>query len=85
MDRLFDVVYCSSLFDFTGKGEVPKRTICGGTGFDVIRMGYVPPAIFRLRALNYLFFWLREFLRDMLGISKPTTIYFIAQLTGGKS
>jgi len=38
MDRLFDVVYCSSLFDFTGKGEVPKRTICGGTGFDVSSM-----------------------------------------------
>jgi len=52
--------------------------------FEVIRMGYVPPAIFRLRALNYLFFWLREFLRKMPGMSKPTTIYFIAQLVRGK-
>lgn len=33
--RQFDVVYCSSLFDFTNKSEVPKRAICGGTGFDV--------------------------------------------------
>ena len=34
-DGLFDHVYCSSLFDFTDKSEVPKRAICGGTGFDV--------------------------------------------------
>lgn len=34
-DRQFDVVYCSSLFDFTDKSEVPKRAICGGTGYDV--------------------------------------------------
>jgi len=34
-DGLFDYVYCSSLFDFTDKREVPKRAICGGTGYDV--------------------------------------------------
>ena len=34
-DRQFDVVYCSSLFDFTDKREVPGRAITGGTGFDV--------------------------------------------------
>lgn len=34
-DRQFDHVYCSSLFDYTDKSEVPKRVICGGTGFDV--------------------------------------------------
>lgn len=34
-DRQFDHVYCSSLFDFTDKTEVPARAICGGTGFDV--------------------------------------------------
>ncbi len=34
-DRGFDRVYCSSLFDFTDKSEVPERAICGGTGFDV--------------------------------------------------
>lgn len=34
-DSLFDKVYCSSLFDFTGKNEVPSRSIIGGTGFDV--------------------------------------------------
>jgi len=34
-DRRFDVVYCSSLFDFTDKSEVPARAVCGGTGFDV--------------------------------------------------
>jgi len=32
-DRQFDKVYCSSLFNFTNKSEIPKRTICGGTGF----------------------------------------------------
>lgn len=34
-DFRFDHVYCSSLFDFTDKSEVPERAICGGTGFDV--------------------------------------------------
>ncbi len=31
----YDHVYCSSLFDFTDKSEVPELAICGGTGFDV--------------------------------------------------
>ncbi len=31
----FDHVYCSSLFDFTDKTEVPKHAITGGTGFDL--------------------------------------------------
>lgn len=31
----FDYIYCSSLFDYTDKSEVPARAICGGTGFDV--------------------------------------------------
>lgn len=31
----FDVVYCSSLFDYTDKRDIPKDVICGGTGFDV--------------------------------------------------
>lgn len=35
-DRQFDHLYCSSLFDFTDKSEVPTRAIRGGTGFDVI-------------------------------------------------
>lgn len=34
-DRQFDHVYCSSLFDYTDKAEVPTRAICGGTGYDV--------------------------------------------------
>ncbi len=33
--RQFNVVYCSSLFDFTDKSGVPDDVICGGTGFDV--------------------------------------------------
>lgn len=33
--RQFDVVYCSSLFDYTDKSEIPDDVICGGTGFDV--------------------------------------------------
>lgn len=35
MHRSFDVVYCSSLFDFSDKSQVPDDVICGGTGFDV--------------------------------------------------
>ena len=31
----YDVLYCSSLFDFTDKSQVPQRAICGGTGFDL--------------------------------------------------
>lgn len=34
-DRQFDHVYCSSIFDYTDKSEVPNRAICGGTGFDI--------------------------------------------------
>lgn len=37
-DRQFDHVYCSSLFDYTDKSEVPKRAIRGGTGFDITSM-----------------------------------------------
>ena len=31
----YDKIYCSSLFDFTNKDEVPENAIRGGTGFDV--------------------------------------------------
>jgi hypothetical protein len=31
----YDKVYCSSLFTFTNKSNVPKEAICGGTGFDL--------------------------------------------------
>lgn len=33
--KLFDVVYCSSIFDFTDKSQIPSDIICGGTGYDV--------------------------------------------------
>jgi hypothetical protein len=42
-DRQFDKVYCSSLFTFTDKREVPKRAICGGTGYNLIDA--LPPEI----------------------------------------
>ena len=31
----YDKIYCSSLFDFPPKHEVPKEAVCGGTGFDI--------------------------------------------------
>ncbi|HDY87961.1 MAG TPA: hypothetical protein ENH82_07610 [bacterium] len=31
----YDVLYCSSLFDFTDKSQIPQRAICGGTGFNL--------------------------------------------------
>ena len=31
----YDRLYCSSLFTFTDKSQIPFRAICGGTGFDV--------------------------------------------------
>ncbi|GAG83275.1 unnamed protein product, partial [marine sediment metagenome] len=31
----YDKLYCSSLFTFTDKSQIPKRTICGGSGFDI--------------------------------------------------
>lgn len=31
----YDQIYCSSLFDFTDKSNVPARAVCGGTGFDL--------------------------------------------------
>jgi hypothetical protein len=32
---LYDTLYCSSLFTFTNKTNVPERAICGGTGYDI--------------------------------------------------
>jgi hypothetical protein len=29
----YDKIFCSSLFSFTDKSQVPKEAICGGTGF----------------------------------------------------
>ena len=31
----YDKLYCSSLFDFTDQSQLPDRTICGGSGFDL--------------------------------------------------
>ncbi len=31
----YDKLYCSSLFTFTDKSQVPGEAICGGTGFDL--------------------------------------------------
>ena len=31
----YDKLYCSSIFDFTDKSNIPDRTIKGGTGFDL--------------------------------------------------
>ena len=31
----YDEIYCSSLFDFTDKSQIPGNAICGGTGFDI--------------------------------------------------
>lgn len=33
--ELCDELYCSSLFTYTDKSQLPKRTRCGGTGFDL--------------------------------------------------
>jgi hypothetical protein len=33
--HLYDKLYCSSLFDFTDKRQIPKGAVCGGTGFDL--------------------------------------------------
>jgi len=39
-----DLVYCSSIFDFTKRdGLIPPTAICGGTGFDLITK--LPPEI----------------------------------------
>ncbi len=31
----YDKLYCSSIFDFTDKTQVPENAICGGSGFDL--------------------------------------------------
>lgn len=31
----YDKLYCSSLFTYTNKRYIPKRTLCGGSGFDL--------------------------------------------------
>lgn len=34
--HLYERIYCSSLFGFTDKSQIPADVICGGTGFDLI-------------------------------------------------
>ncbi len=41
--HLYDKIYCSSLFDYTDKRQIPDNVICGGTGFDLITI--LPPEI----------------------------------------
>jgi hypothetical protein len=62
-DRTFDHVFCSSLFDFTDKSEVPQRAICGGTGFDItsklsmeIENGQYDYAIYPKCETSYMWF-----------------------------
>lgn len=31
----YDKLYCSSLFAYTNKKDIPKRTLCGGSGFNL--------------------------------------------------
>ena len=33
--RTFHAVFCSSIFNYTDKSDVPEDAVCGGTGFDV--------------------------------------------------
>ena len=33
--HLYEGVYCSSLFDYTDKAQIPDDVTCGGTGFDL--------------------------------------------------
>lgn len=37
----YDKLYCSSLFDYTDKRNIPDRTVCGGTGYDIKKQ--LPP------------------------------------------
>jgi len=41
--HLYERIYCSSLFDFTDKSQIPDDITCGGTGFDLITK--LPPEI----------------------------------------
>jgi hypothetical protein len=43
-DKDYDRIYCSSLFSFTDKSQIPKRAICGGTGF-YPNVNVLPPEI----------------------------------------
>ena len=41
----YDWIYCSSIFDFTDKSQVPPEAICGGTGFPELIMVKLPKEI----------------------------------------
>ncbi len=41
--HLYDKIYCSCLFDYTDKSQIPDNVICGGTGFDLTTL--LPPEI----------------------------------------
>lgn len=34
--HLYEKIYCSSIFDYTDKRNIPDDVICGGSGFDLI-------------------------------------------------
>lgn len=41
----YDKIYCSSIFQFTNKSQVPKEAECGGTGFKDLISKRLPPEI----------------------------------------
>ncbi len=50
----YDKIYCSSIFTFTPKRNLPPNAICGGTGFDLTTA--LPPEIYEMKPhLNFGF------------------------------
>ncbi len=41
----YDKIYCSSLFDFTDKSQVPPEAICGGTGYHELISAKLPKEV----------------------------------------
>lgn len=58
-DELYDKIYCSSIFTFTPKEDLPidDRWVCGGTGFDLTIK--LPPEIDNIRIQNNVGFTMR--------------------------
>ncbi len=48
--NIYDRIYCSSLFDFTDKSQVPSNAITGGSGFDLNKK---LPAAIQVSDLDY--------------------------------
>lgn len=58
----YDKIYCSSIFSFTDKTQVPTDAVCGGTGFDITSR--LPPEVEEMKPKLNIGFTTRGCIRN---------------------